>query len=184
MHATPPPSLCEAMIREIAGYVPPNATRVLHVGCGDGLVTQALARALPNAEVLGISTNEDCVLNARFAAPDDLLNVHFATRHLHALRRYVTTTALTYEAIIFATPPGRCRPDVHDAIRSFARGLANAADILRARGRIIIVRSTLDQCEGDRVEHTVYHTLCRLFGLAILPLPEDVDRFLMVAEHV
>jgi len=53
-----------------------NAT-ILDLGCGNGFVTRALAKRLPDATVLGVDMSDEMIHVARDLTDDDMLNCAF-----------------------------------------------------------------------------------------------------------
>ncbi|HEY0317895.1 MAG TPA: class I SAM-dependent methyltransferase [Solirubrobacterales bacterium] len=69
--------------RVLAGYAKGRPIRVLDAGCGDGLLTLALAKRHPRWQVVGIDRREDLLAGARArAAGRGLKNVSFAAADL------------------------------------------------------------------------------------------------------
>lgn len=56
--------------------VPPAAT-ILDLGCGNGWVTRALAKRLPDATVQGIDVSDEMIAIARDLTDDDVVNAVF-----------------------------------------------------------------------------------------------------------
>src|SRR5262245_35857432 len=55
----------EAAIETLAEWAPPEPKRVLEIGCGIGATTWRMARAWPQAEVLGVDVSPASIQTAK-----------------------------------------------------------------------------------------------------------------------
>jgi ubiquinone/menaquinone biosynthesis C-methylase UbiE len=92
------PGVAEALRQALARCALPPRPRVLEVGCGTGVLTAALAAALPTAQITAIDLDERLLAAARSRCPDarirferqDAAALPYATRSFDlAICRYV-----------------------------------------------------------------------------------------------
>jgi SAM-dependent methyltransferase len=116
----------------IARYLPTDARAVLDVGCADGTVTRALATLFPGVQFLGIDLDSGFIAQAREAA-GGCGNVRFERVYL----RELLARPERFDAVVFCSV-------LHEfftygeGISSVLKALADAHELLRPGGRIII----------------------------------------------
>lgn len=117
---------------KVARYIPVKSQNVLDVGCADGVVTSSLAKIFPQAKVLGIDLNEGFVSIAK-ERWQDLLNLEFERVYL----RDLLARPMRYDVVVFCSV-------LHEfftygeGISSVVKALADAHELLRPGGRVII----------------------------------------------
>ncbi len=134
----------------VARYLPPAAERILDVGCADGTVTLALAEMFPQRQFLGIDLDGGFVERARKAAAErNIGNAAFERLYL----RELLPREERYDAVIFVSV-------LHEfftygeGISSVLKALADAHELLRAGGEIVIRDMILD----EYTKHTRFQT--------------------------
>ena len=122
-----------------------DGVRVADVGCGHGWSTQALARAYPNSEVVGIDVDEASIREARMLVPDDLAG----------RVRFEQTAAADLDGIYDVVL-------VLEALHDFGRPIESLAGIRAAladNGDLIVVDERVAEsftAPGDDIERMMF----------------------------
>jgi 2-polyprenyl-3-methyl-5-hydroxy-6-metoxy-1,4-benzoquinol methylase len=120
--------------------------RVADVGCGAGWSTIAMARAFPDAEVVGFDADEASVADARENAAAHGVRVGFEVRDAETLaERGPFDVVLVLEALHDMARPG-------DALRSFAQSLVPGGSVIVADEKV----SDHFHAPADDIERLMY----------------------------
>lgn len=129
-------SRMNASLREkarIVEYIGPQVTDILDVGCADGAVTRVLADVFPHASVLGIDLDASFVALATSHNTDAAPRLQFEVSYLRDLlshdRRFDAISFISVLHEFFSYGEG---------VSSVLKALADAHELLRAGGEIII----------------------------------------------
>lgn len=116
----------------IAQYIPSGKISILDVGCADGVVTSALADLFPEAEILGVDLSDEFI-NLAKNRTGERHNLNFEKVYLRDLlardKKYdvITFCSVLHEFFSYG-----------EGISSVVKALADAHELLKPNGRIII----------------------------------------------
>jgi 2-polyprenyl-3-methyl-5-hydroxy-6-metoxy-1,4-benzoquinol methylase len=111
--------------RVLIEAIPPNATRVLDVGCGEGLLVRQLKAKIPALSIAGIDPDQTSIERARNASP----NATDITYICDDIRAH-TFTAGSFDAIVSVNTIHHM--DIAEALRRFS-------ELVRPGGTIGII---------------------------------------------
>lgn len=97
----------EAMMEAILAAIPPDARRIVDLGCNTGWVTRQIAAAFPAANVIGIDINADMIATARAVAEREGTRATFECvdgRAMHAVAADADVIACGGSAAFFGRP--------------------------------------------------------------------------------
>ena len=144
---------------------------VLEVGCGEGAVTERLARAFPAAEIVGIDITERVGRLFR----GDRARVTFVRRTVQSLadERPGAFDLVVVADVLHHVPPAQREDFLAAAYRLVApAGRLIFKDWVRSRGLMHVLCWASDRLiTGDRVK---YHSEDELRGLAATAMPDGV----------
>lgn len=117
---------------KMASYIPNSVTKILDVGCADGVVTTALAEMFPQALVKGIDLNQEFI-NKALEHKKDHTNLDFECVYL----RDMLSRNEKYDVVTFCSVLHEFY-SYGEGISSVLKALSDAHELLNKGGRIII----------------------------------------------
>lgn len=134
-------SLQEKM--KIVEHFPSEARDIIDVGCADGTVTQAMAQLFPGKSFLGIDLNEEFIGQA-IKKSRETENIKFERVYL----RELLARSERFDVIVFCSVLHEFY-SYGEGITSVVKAIADACELLRPKGRIIIRDMLLGEAAGN-----------------------------------
>jgi len=116
----------------IAKFIKQEVSTILDVGCADGAITASIADLFPNARVTGIDLNQDFIKIAQKKWKDKN-NLNFENIYL----RELLARQERFDSVIFCSVLHEFY-SYGEGISSVLKALADAHELLKPHGRIII----------------------------------------------